>query len=117
MTEDKQAAERPKKAERKTPKQWAEALGHFTKHGRGPMARVLPTAEYATANVLYGWSKQAHHWGPDSLKLTRTDFEAAMAASSKYPTVRPHEPAISRVYQDSGRFKDFIPLKAHKESK
>lgn len=118
MTEKKTAekaseAPKPKQAEKLTPIQWAAKLGHKKKYGRGPEAKELMSAAFESANVLYGWSLQAHHWGADSLKLTQEDFEAAMVAASKFPTVRLHEPAIAEVVKEARA--DFTPLKAHKD--
>lgn len=116
MTDKKdQAPKQVAAEEKKTPLEWAKVLGHEKRHGRkgAPETRVLLSPEYAAANVLYGWDKQAHHWGADSFKLTEKDFTAAIAASMKYPTVRPHNAAIPKVSE--GKFADFEPLKAHKD--
>ena len=109
----KAKAAEAKPAETRTPKAWALALGMSKKYGRGPEAATLLDAAYETASVHYGWSLHAHHYGPDDLQLTKEDFEAAMAASAKFPTVQLHAPAISKTVAD--RFKDFEPSKANKE--
>ena len=118
-SEEKKPEDKPatvsKSEGKKTPLAWAEALGFRKKHGRGPEARHMLSAEYVTANVYYGWEAQVHHWGADSLTLSESDFKAAMVAASKFPTVPLHEPAISQVFKDSGRYTGFKPLKAHKD--
>lgn len=95
--EEKPELARVVEPEKKTPLAWANELGFFKRYGRGPEARRLPLPAYAAANVHYGWDKQAHFHGPDSLLLSRKDFEAAMAASEKYPTSALHGPAIAEV--------------------
>lgn len=95
------------------PIEWARELGHEKTYGRGRQARKLLSPEYATANAYYGWDKQAHHWGADSLKLSEKDFRAALDAAAKFPTVPLYAPAISKVIAE--RYRDFKPLKPHKE--
>lgn len=96
-----------------TPLQWAHELKLKKRYGIGPSARTLLSAEYETASVLYGWALQVHHYGAESLRLTEKDFLAAMQAAAKYPTVRPHAPAIAEVVK--ARFADFRPMKSHKD--
>lgn len=111
---DELAAEEAPATERMlAPIEWAKELGLSRKHGRGPEARTLLSAEYMTASSHYGWHAQAHHWGKDSLLLTKEDFLAAMAASEQYPTVRLHEPAIAPVVAEKRA--GFRPFKAHKD--
>jgi hypothetical protein len=86
-----------------TPLKWAVALGHYRKHGRGAEARKMLSADYAAANVLYGWADQAHHYGPDSFRLSQEDFEVAIEAAGQYPAKPPHPPAVPKVRE--ARFK------------
>jgi hypothetical protein len=116
MTDKKTRAreESAQTEERKmTPLQWAHERGHSKKRGIGPNRRRLLSAAFETADVLYGWSLQVHHYGADSLVITQKDFDAAMAASAKYPTVPPHAPAVSQMAK--AQRANFKPLKAHKD--
>lgn len=65
---------------------------------------------YSAADSLYGWAKQAHHYGAESFKLTEAEFKDAVAAAVKFPTVQPSAVAIPQVSKD--KFKNFKPRKA-----
>lgn len=64
-------------------------------------------AYYAAADSLFGWAKQAHHYGPDSFKLTVDDFQAAIEAAKMFPTVVPPPAAIPP--HSAEKFKHFKP--------
>lgn len=101
-----------KTAPKKTPLDWANALGMRKSHGHGSQARSLLSPEYLVANTIYGWSAQAYHYQGKPFLITQECFEAAMSAAAKYPTVAPHKAAIPQVAEN--KFVNFKPLKASK---
>ncbi len=79
----------PAADEKRSPRDWALALGHGPKAARPQLvdqgtkkmlSPMLGSAEHEAAKALHGWDEHEHHEnGP--IQLTRSDYEAALAAS------------------------------------
>jgi len=67
------------------------------------------SAQYACADALFGWSLQAHHFGADSFRLSKSDFEKALLTALDFPCSAPHAAAIPPFSKD--KFKAFKPKK------
>lgn len=83
----------------RSPEAWAEVL--FPVGERGRPAR--DSWKHAAASNLHGWTAHAYHEG-EPLRLSRGDYEAALAAATTLtpvgpkggPTYTPHPAALSR---------------------
>lgn len=84
-------------AERLTPREWAQKLGHITAKRLNTPDVVEPTHPfYAAADALHGWTADAHHnQGAKAFKLTQADYLAALKAAAEYPCVPAHGAAIT----------------------
>lgn len=96
-------------APRRAPLDWA-AVHCLKLHGEGPQARSLLSPEYLVAEILYGWSAQAYHFGADSFQLTEDDFFKALEAAGKFPVCAPHSAGVPPIA--IAKFKKFKPKKA-----
>lgn len=74
---------------------------------RVPGGQSSVSAPFAVANSVFQWEAQAHHYGADSFKLTRKQFEAAILSAMKYPCVAPLPAAVPPIIKD--KFKNFKP--------
>ena len=79
---------------------------------RGAVGSRSVSAKYAVAANLFQWAAQAHHWGPDSFRLTRGEFEQALESAAAFPCSVPFPQAVPPVIKD--KFKNFTPKKASK---
>lgn len=76
---------------------------------RGPVGGKSVSVAYAVAAQLFKWESQAHHFGADSFRLTREEFEQALSSAVAFPCVAPFPQAVPPVIKD--KFKNFKPKK------
>ena len=99
----------------KTPDAWAKELGNF-KAGNPFIPQVSEnySLAHSAADRLHGWSEHAYQFQAesDALLITREDYEAALAAALKFPTVAPHGPALSRL--KAKQFENFTPARSRR---
>lgn len=94
-----------------TPLEWAKRKKLITpRNPRFPQSVEVAHWQHSTAAQLHGWTEDAHHYqGAQALRLSERDYDAALEAAAKFPTVPPHGPALSRVVAE--RFENFKPKK------
>ena len=88
--------------DKKLPEEWATELGHVlpgpTRRGPESPESYFDT-DHAVASALHGWALDAHHYQGDRLRLSRSDYEAALKAAQTCDaqgTPSRHLPALSR---------------------
>lgn len=99
--EVQEGAARPRPVpERRTPEEWAQALGYVGKRSSltiNGQRRPTPFQwQHAAADQLHGWSLHKQHT-VELFKLTRAAYEAALQAASKPSgrTYQAHSAALS----------------------
>lgn len=83
--------------ERKTPNEWAKALGKYREVSRfQPQLRSHFAPDHCAADALHGWTRYAYDYQADSFELTESDYRAALDAALHYPVKPAHSAAIPR---------------------
>jgi hypothetical protein len=79
-----------------TPKEWGKKkdLVYASKYV-GTLGMEVTETVYATADYLHGWSKNEYHFADTPFLLSEDDFDYAIIAASNFPTVEPHEAALT----------------------
>jgi hypothetical protein len=90
----------PKAELRKSPLEWAEALGlvrHLRTAPTSHDSKDIPHWSHAAAEALHGWRAHEHHNGGVPMQLTEADYRAALAAvDGPPPPYTPHAAAKSK---------------------
>jgi len=90
----------PKAEPRKSPLEWAEALGLIRHLRTAPTShdkKDIPHWTHACAAALHGWKQHAHHSGGVEMQLTEADYRAALATvDGPIPPYKPHAAAKSQ---------------------
>ena len=107
---NKDPAPAPPEAQKYTPEQYRAKF--CMSKVRGAMGGPVVSSAYAVASGLFQWPAQAHHFGADSFKLTREEFEQALLSAVAFPCSAPFPSAVPPVIAD--KFKNFKPKKAAK---
>ena len=102
-----EAKEKKTEAPQLTPLEWARKFHAVKLPVWAKPGEELFDQYYAAADSLFGWAKQAHHYGPDSFKLTEEVFRAAIEAAKLFPTAAPPPAAIP--HHSANTFARFQP--------
>ena len=93
---EKPEAAPPKKADMRSPTDWAKALGEFHDAKGVPGQEDFFSARHAAAAALHGWNDHAHHEGRE-LEMTEADYRTALdAGHPKKGNPKAHRPALSK---------------------
>lgn len=89
-----------------TPAEWAGRKGLIGKID--PLRPDEPPNKhwtYAAADALHGWTADAHDYQGEhqALRLSESDFDAALVAAAGYPAVPAHEAACGRKFKDRAK--------------
>jgi len=85
-----------KPVEKYSPEHWGKVKGYWlvSRHpaskGRGRWSTPFTVADHC-----YGWSQNRYHFSEDPFVLSESDFDKAMLKIKQYPTVKPHEAALT----------------------
>ena len=91
--------------EQKTPHEWGAELCAAKKVRKGSPFDACFDYRFQVADQLYGWSRQVHHYGDDSFKVSKATFLESIERALAFPGASPLLAAVPKISQD--KFKNF----------